>query len=79
VTGTDKVFMAPADLGPEPFTLHPGESARAILYWRMAAEDGTYLRVAPQKGQRVVTLSLPDPLDIGPENTLGTTAWAPLP
>lgn len=78
VAGTDKVPMAPEDPGPAPFTLRPGESARAGLYWRMAAEDGTYLRVAPRKGQGVVTLALPDPLDIGPENTLGTTAWTPV-
>ena len=78
VVGTDKVPMAPEDPGPAPFTLRPGESARAGLYWRMAAEDGTYLRVAPRKGQSVVTLPLPDPLDIGPENTLGTTAWTPV-
>ncbi|MEU4169936.1 DUF4232 domain-containing protein [Streptomyces sp. NPDC026665] len=78
VAGTDQVPMAPADPGPEPFTLHPGESAQASLYWRMAAEDGVYLRIAPQRGQRAVTLRLPDPLDIGPENTLGTTAWAPV-
>lgn len=78
VLGTDKVPMAPEDPGPAPFTLRPGDSARAGLYWRMAAEDGTYLRVAPHKGQGVVTLRLPDPLDIGPENTLGTTAWTPV-
>ncbi|MEU9135744.1 DUF4232 domain-containing protein [Streptomyces sp. NPDC048404] len=79
VAGTDQVFMAPADPGPEPFTLHPGESARASLYWRMAAQDGVYLRIAPQRGQRAVTLRLPAPLDIGPENILGTTAWVPAP
>lgn len=79
VTGTDKVPMAPADPGPKPFTLHPGQSARAALYWRMAAQDGVYLRLAPQKGQRAVTLKLTDPLDIGPENILGTTAWEPAP
>ncbi|MFI0965076.1 DUF4232 domain-containing protein [Streptomyces sp. NPDC021080] len=78
MAGTGEVPMAPADPGPEPFTLHPGESARAALYWRMAAQDGVYLRMAPQKGQKAVTLRLPDPLDIGPENTLGTTAWAPV-
>ncbi|MGW2779844.1 DUF4232 domain-containing protein [Streptomyces populi] len=78
VAGTDEVPMAPADPGPEPFTLHPGESARASLYWRMAAQEGVSLRVAPQKGQPAVILRLPDPLDIGPENTLGTTAWAPV-
>ncbi|MFF3613030.1 DUF4232 domain-containing protein [Streptomyces sp. NPDC002580] len=77
VTGTDKVFMAPKDPGPHRFTLRPGESATAVLHWRMAAEEGAYLRVAPQKGQDVVTLRLPDPLDIGPDNILGTTAWAP--
>ncbi|MCT9006228.1 DUF4232 domain-containing protein [Streptomyces rhizosphaerihabitans] len=77
VLGTDKVPMAPADPGPEPFTLNPGDSAHAALYWRMAAQHGVYLRVAPQKGQDAVTLRLPDYLDIGPENTLGTTAWTP--
>ncbi|MFF3412659.1 DUF4232 domain-containing protein [Streptomyces sp. NPDC002742] len=77
VVGTDKVPMAPADPGPEPFTLNPGDSAHAALYWRMAAQHGVYLRVAPQKGQDAVTLRLSDYLDIGPENTLGTTAWAP--
>ncbi|MET7984604.1 MULTISPECIES: DUF4232 domain-containing protein [unclassified Streptomyces] len=79
VAGTDKVPMAPAGPGPKPFTLHPGESARASLYWRMAAQDGVSLRIAPQKGQRAVTLPLSDPLDIGPENTLGITAWVPVP
>ncbi|MFE1289253.1 DUF4232 domain-containing protein [Streptomyces sp. NPDC058751] len=78
VEGTDEVFMAPADPGPEPFTLQPGESARACLYWRMAAQEGVYLRIAPQRGQRTVTLRLPEPLDIGPENVLGTTAWVPV-
>ncbi|MFE9875989.1 DUF4232 domain-containing protein [Streptomyces sp. NPDC005784] len=77
VVGTDKVPMAPADPGPEPFTLNPGDSAQAVLYWRMAAQHGVYLRVAPQKGQDAVTLRLSDYLDIGPENTLGTTPWAP--
>ncbi|WP_328552626.1 MULTISPECIES: DUF4232 domain-containing protein [unclassified Streptomyces] len=79
VVGTDKVFMAPADPGPEPFTLHPGDTARAVLYWRTAAQHGVYLRVAPQKGQHAVTLRPAEYLDIGPENTLGTTAWAPAP
>lgn len=77
VVGTDKVPMAPADPGPEPFTLNPGDSAHAALYWRMAAQHGVYLRVAPQKGQDAVTLRLADYLDIGPENTLATTAWTP--
>ncbi|MFF3445547.1 DUF4232 domain-containing protein [Streptomyces sp. NPDC002667] len=78
VAGTDKVFMAPADPGPQPFTLHPGQSAQASVYWRMAAQDGTYLRIAPRKGQPAVTLWLPEPLDIGPENTLGSTPWTPV-
>ncbi|MEW2164573.1 DUF4232 domain-containing protein [Streptomyces sp. NPDC007084] len=77
VRGTDEVPMAPADPGPKAFTLRPGQSARAGLYWRMAAERGAYLRVAPQKGRRPVTVPLADPLDIGPENTLGASAWAP--
>ncbi|AVH55515.1 MULTISPECIES: DUF4232 domain-containing protein [Streptomyces] len=77
VQGTDKVFMAPDDPGPSPLTLAPGETARAGLYWRMAAEDGTYLRVAPEQGRDVTTVRLDDPLDIGPENTLGTTPWVP--
>ncbi|MET7746228.1 DUF4232 domain-containing protein [Streptomyces sp. NPDC005385] len=77
VAGTDQVFMAPRDPGPKAFTLRPGERASAGLYWRMAAEGGSYLRVAPGKGQRAVTLPLPDPLDIGPRNTLGATAWVP--
>ncbi len=77
VEGTDQVAMAPEDPGPEALTLGPGESARAGLYWRMAAEDGTYLRVAPAAGRSTTTVRLPDPLDIGPENILGTTAWAP--
>lgn len=77
VVGTDEVPMAPADPGPEPFTLNPGDSAHAALYWRMAAQHGVYVRVAPQKGQDAVTLRVPDYLDIGPENTLGTTAWVP--
>ncbi|MFJ8995411.1 DUF4232 domain-containing protein [Streptomyces sp. NPDC102279] len=77
VAGTDQVPMAPRDPGPKAFTLRPGERASAGLYWRMAAEEGSYLRVAPRKGQRAVTLPLPDPLDIGPRNTLGVTAWVP--
>lgn len=79
VVGTDKVPMAPADPGPEPFTLNPGDNAHAALYWRMAVQHGVYLRVAPQKGQDAVTLRVADYLDIGPENTLGTTAWVPAP
>ncbi|MFG2420648.1 DUF4232 domain-containing protein [Streptomyces sp. NPDC048448] len=79
VQGTDKVPMAPEDPGVEPFTLTPGGSARAALYWRMAAENGTYLRVVPQKGRAAVDVRPPETLDIGPENTLGTTAWAPSP
>ncbi|MFD5816550.1 DUF4232 domain-containing protein [Streptomyces sp. NPDC127038] len=78
VDGTDKVFMAPADPGPKPFTLHPGESARATVYWRMAAQAGVYLRIAPRRGQPAVNLRLTEPLDIGPENTLGATAWTPV-
>ncbi|MFE9834229.1 DUF4232 domain-containing protein [Streptomyces sp. NPDC005551] len=77
VAGTDEVFMAPEDPGPEPLTLAPGESARSGLYWRMAAENGTYLRVGPQRGRAAVTVRAREPLDIGPENVLGTTAWAP--
>ncbi|MFD5721062.1 DUF4232 domain-containing protein [Streptomyces sp. NPDC127036] len=77
VAGTDQVPMAPPDPGPKAFVLRPGERARAGLYWRMAAEEGSYLRVAPRKGQAAVTLPLPDPLDIGPRNTLGATAWVP--
>ncbi|WP_327408601.1 DUF4232 domain-containing protein [Streptomyces sp. NBC_01281] len=77
VAGTDQVPMAPPDPGPKAFVLRPGEHARAGLYWRMAAEEGSYLRVAPRTGQAAVTLPLPDPLDIGPRNTLGATAWVP--
>ncbi|MFJ8510859.1 DUF4232 domain-containing protein [Streptomyces avermitilis] len=77
VEGTDKVFMAPHDPGPDPLTLAPGETARAGLYWRMGAEDGTYLRVAPKTGRDAMNVRPQEPLDIGPENTLGTTAWAP--
>jgi hypothetical protein len=75
VEGTDKVPMAPDDPGPEPLTLAPGEVARAGLFWRMNAEDGTYLRVAPGKGRDALNVRPEEPLDIGPENTLGTTAW----
>lgn len=75
VEGTDEVFMAPDDPGPEPLTLGPGESAAADLYWRMAAEDGAYLRVVPRKGRDTVTVRPQETFDIGPENTLGTTAW----
>ncbi|WP_192583288.1 DUF4232 domain-containing protein [Streptomyces albicerus] len=77
VEGTDEVSMAPEDPGPRPLTLDPGETAHASLYWRMHAEDGVYLRVAPEKGQDTVTVRPPHPLDIGPENILGTTAWQP--
>ncbi|MER7675911.1 DUF4232 domain-containing protein [Streptomyces sp. NPDC096934] len=75
VQGTDQVPMAPEDPGAHPLTLGPGESARAALYWRMAAENGTYLRVVPQPGRAAVNVRPPETLDIGPENTLGTTAW----
>lgn len=75
VQGTDKVPMAPRDPGAEPLTLGPGDSAQASLYWRMAAENGTYLRVVPQRGRAAVDVRPPETLDIGPENTLGTTAW----
>jgi hypothetical protein len=76
VEGTDQVPMAPDDPGAAPLTLDPGESARAGLYWRMAAEDGTYLRVVPERGREAQNVRPAEPLDIGPENTLGTTAWA---
>ncbi|MHA5054462.1 DUF4232 domain-containing protein [Streptomyces sp. SD15] len=79
VEGTDQVPMAPDDIGAEPLTLAPGDTAWAALYWRMAAADGTYLRVAPQKGRGTMNVRPEEPLDIGPENTLGTTAWAPIP
>ena len=79
VEGTDQVPMAPDDTGAEPLTLAPGDTAWAALYWRMAAEDGTYLRVAPEKGRGTMNVRPQEPLDIGPENTLGTTAWAPGP
>ncbi|MEU9184249.1 DUF4232 domain-containing protein [Streptomyces sp. NPDC048484] len=75
--GTDEVSMAPEDPGPRPLTLGPGESAHAALYWRMHNTDGVYLRVAPKKGDDTVTVRPPYPLDIGPENVLGTTAWQP--
>ncbi|MFF1642004.1 DUF4232 domain-containing protein [Streptomyces sp. NPDC058246] len=74
--GTGKVFMAPDSPRPEPFKLRPGETAHATLYWRMAAEHGTYLRVAPDEVSDAVNVRPREPLDIGPENTLGTTAWA---
>ncbi|MFB9503833.1 DUF4232 domain-containing protein [Streptomyces aurantiacus] len=77
VPGTDKVSMAPEDPGPRPITLGPGETAHAALYWRMNNTDGVYLRVAPKKGDDTVTVEPPYPLDIGPENVLGTTAWQP--
>ncbi|MFD9438670.1 DUF4232 domain-containing protein [Streptomyces sp. NPDC060006] len=77
VQGTDEVSMAPEDPGPRPLTLEPGESAHASLYWRMHNQDGVYLRVAPEKGDDTVTVRPPYPLDIGPENILGTTAWRP--
>ncbi|WP_328493064.1 DUF4232 domain-containing protein [Streptomyces sp. NBC_00414] len=77
VEGTDQVFMAPEDPGPRSLTLAPGDSAHASLYWRMHNTDGVYLRVAPKKGDDTVTVQPPYPLDIGPENILGTTAWQP--
>lgn len=79
VEGTDKVFMAPEDPGPQRLTLAPGESAHASLYWRMHAEDGVYLRVAPEQGEATATIRPSYPLDIGPDNILGTTAWRPSP
>lgn len=77
VQGTDEVSMAPEDPGPRPLTLEPGGTAHAALYWRMHNTDGVYLRVAPKKGDGTVTIEPPYPLDIGPENVLGTTAWQP--
>ncbi|MFH8466326.1 DUF4232 domain-containing protein [Streptomyces sp. NPDC017991] len=77
VEGTDQVSMAPEDPGPRPLTLAPGESAHAALYWRMNNTSGVYLRVAPKEGDDTVTVRPPYPLDIGPENVLGTTAWQP--
>ncbi|MFI1443467.1 DUF4232 domain-containing protein [Streptomyces fructofermentans] len=77
VEGTDRVSMAPEDPGPEPFTLAPGESAHAGLYWRMHAQSGVYLDVALRKGGTTQTIRPPQPLDIGPDNVLGTTAWQP--
>ncbi|MCX4904194.1 DUF4232 domain-containing protein [Streptomyces sp. NBC_00878] len=77
VQGTDEVSMAPEDPGPRQVTLDPGETAHAALYWRMHNQDGVYLRVAPEKGDDTVTVRPPNPLDIGPENILGTTAWQP--
>ncbi|MFJ4832977.1 DUF4232 domain-containing protein [Streptomyces sp. NPDC088747] len=76
--GTEEVPMAPDPAEPEPFTLGPGETTQAGLYWRMAAEDGTYLRVAPDAKGDGVNVRLDDPLDIGPENVLGTTPWTPV-
>lgn len=75
--GTDEVSMAPKDPGPEPLTLAPGAAAQAVLYWRTNAESGLYLRVGPAKGRDERTVRLEYPLDIGPENVLGTTAWRP--
>ncbi|MFG2309987.1 DUF4232 domain-containing protein [Streptomyces sp. NPDC048566] len=75
VAGTDEVPMAPRDPDAKPFTLAPGERASAGLYWRMAAEDGVALRVAPGADGAVVTLRLEDAWDIGPRNTLGVGAW----
>ena len=77
VEGTDDVSMAPEDPGPRQLTLAPGETAHAALYWRMHNQAGVYLRVAPEKGDATVTVRPPYPLDIGPENILGTTAWQP--
>lgn len=77
--GTDEVPMASNQTRPEPFTLGPGETAEAGLLWRMAAEDGAYLRVAPDKERDTVNVRIEDPLDIGPENVLGTTPWVPVP
>jgi hypothetical protein len=77
VEGTDEVPMAPEDPGPRPLTLAPGEIAYASLYWRTNVEEGIYLRVTPGKGRDVTTVRAEEYLDIGPENILGTTAWAP--
>jgi hypothetical protein len=74
VAGTDEVPMAPREPGPEALTLAPGESARAGLYWRMAAEEGTYLRVGARRDRDLAHIR-PEPLDIGPVNVLGTTPW----
>ncbi|MER5179313.1 DUF4232 domain-containing protein [Streptomyces sp. NPDC002896] len=76
VQGTDSIPMAPPDdPEPGPLTLDPGESAQAGLVWRMGAGAGTYLRIAPTAGDDPVTVRMTDPLDIGPEQQLGTTAW----
>jgi hypothetical protein len=74
--GTDKVFMAPESQGPKPLTVAPGETAHAALYWRMGAEDGTFLHVGPQKNRDDLNIRPLEPLDIGPENILGTTPWS---
>ncbi|MFE9763765.1 DUF4232 domain-containing protein [Streptomyces sp. NPDC005808] len=79
IEGTEGVPMASEDTGPEPFTLAPGETAEAGLVWRMAAEEGTYLNVAPDKDRDAVNVRPEWPLDIGPENILGTHPWAPAP
>lgn len=75
VAGTDEVAMAPRDPGPRPLTLAPGESARAGLYWRTAAEEGTYLRVGSRRDRDLVNIRPAESLDIGPVNVLGTTPW----
>ncbi|MGW7264633.1 DUF4232 domain-containing protein [Streptomyces sp. NPDC054842] len=75
VAGTDEVPMAPREPGPRPLTLAPGESAEAGLYWRMAAEKSTYLRVGSRRDRDLVTIRPGDYLDIGPVNVLGTTPW----
>ncbi|MGW1023748.1 DUF4232 domain-containing protein [Streptomyces sp. NPDC002577] len=76
VQGTDSIPMAPRDEPePRPLTLEPGESAQTSLLWRMGAGAGAYLRIAPKAGGEPVTVRMTEPLDIGPEQQLGTTAW----
>lgn len=71
-----------ADDPPRPFTLHPGDGARATLAWRNTTTTGTpvtapYLRVRPTPDAAPVMVT-PE-LDLGTTARLGVGAWIPEP
>ncbi|MFF2849002.1 DUF4232 domain-containing protein [Streptomyces sp. NPDC058001] len=74
VEGTEAVTSGDS-ARPARLTLRQGESAISNLVWRMNSEWTPYLRVVPRPGDDPVTVDIPDRLDIGPENTLGISAW----
>ncbi len=68
---------------PRPVTLPPGDWVTAVLLWRNTVTgwtapptNGSYLEIAPVKGQPAQIVDPRTRIDLGTTGKLGVTAWA---